>query len=447
MNTTSARSALLLAVLAAATMTACAERAPTLETEPVAPELAVATFDSAWGIVHRTHFDAEFEGVDWNAVRDELRPRAEEAKTTAELRELLRDMLGRTGLSHFGLIERAAVDALRDDDSSVGDADVGLSVRLVGDDLLVWQVRAQSSAAQAGIEPGWKLTTVGEREVAKVLERVREYDEDGKLELLVWSWAESALRGAVGSDLHLEFLDGDDRTRAVDLVREEAPGVINQFSNLPPMRVNTSHEWVEFEGLRVGVIRFNIWLLPVMAEFDRAIDLYRDADGLIIDLRGNIGGVGAMVMGMAGHLLEEKASLGVMKTRTTRLEFRANPRLTNASGQRVKPFAGPVAILQDPMSMSTSEIFAQGLQTLGRARVFGEISGGAALPSQLTRLPNQDVLQHAFADFLDPAGTRLEGRGVIPDEIVPLTRTDLLAGNDEPQNAALRWIATQKGAR
>ena len=152
-------------------------------------------------------------------------------------------------------------------------------------------------------------------------------------------------------------------------------------------------------------------------------------------------------MGMAGHLMEEKASLGVMKTRTTKLEFRANPRLTNAKGERVKPFGGPVAILQDPMSMSTSEIFAQGLQTLGRARVFGEVSGGAALPSQLTRLPNQDVLQHAFADFVDPEGTRLEGRGVVPDELIPLSRGDLLAGRDEPQNAALRWIATQHGAR
>lgn len=447
MNAESARSALLLAVMAAVTMVACAERAPTVETEPVAPELAVATFDSAWGIIHRTHFDSEFEGVDWDAVREELRPRAMEVQTTAELRALLRDMLGRTGLSHFGLVERAAVDALSDDDASVGDADAGLSVRLVGDDLLVWQVRAQSPAAEAGVEPGWKLTMVGERALGDVLERVREHDEEGKLELLVWSWAETALRGEVGSDVHLEFLDGDDRARAFDLVREEAPGVLSQFSNLPPLRVNTSHEWVEFEGLRVGVIRFNIWLLPVMAEFDRAIDLYRDADGLIIDLRGNLGGVGAMVMGMAGHLLEEKDSLGVMKTRTTRLEFRANPRFTNASGRRVKPFAGPVAILQDPMSMSTSEIFAQGLQTLGRARVFGEVSGGAALPSQLTRLPNQDVLQHAFADFVDPAGTRLEGRGVIPDELVPLTRSDLLAGRDEPQNAALRWISGQQGAR
>lgn len=441
------RSVPLLPLAFAAAVTACAERAPEVNSRPIDTELAVATFDSAWGIIHRTHFDPEFEGVDWTGVRDELRPHASEVRTVQELRALLRDMIARTGLSHFGLIDGAAVDVLRDEDGSMGDADVGISVRLVDDELLVWQVRPDSPAARVGIGRGWVLEAVGERKIDEVLERVRSLDETAHLELMVWSWAESTLRGALGSEVHLVFRDGADTERAFDLEREEAPGVLNQFGNLPPMRADTQHEWVEFEGMRIGVIRFNIWLLPVMAEFDRAIDLYRDADGLIIDLRGNIGGVGAMVMGMAGHLMEERASLGVMKTRTTSLEFRANPRLTNSSGQRVKPYGGPVAILQDPMSMSTSEIFAQGLQTLGRARVFGEVSGGAVLPSQLTRLPNQDVLQHAFADFLDPEGTRLEGRGVIPDELVPLRRTDLLESRDEPQNAALRWIATQHGAR
>jgi carboxyl-terminal processing protease len=93
--------------------------------------------------------------------------------------------------------------------------------------------------------------------------------------------------------------------------------------------------------------------------------------------------------------------------------------------------------------MSTSEIFAAGLQGVGRARVFGEVTGGQALPALMVRMPNRDVLMYAFADFVAPDGTRVEGRGVIPDVAVPLTRADLLAGRDAPLEAAIRWIEAQ----
>src|SRR5207247_2338132 len=126
-----------------------------------------------------------------------------------------------------------------------------------------------------------------------------------------------------------------------------------------------------------------------------AVDALRDADGLILDLRGNPGGVGGMVIGTAGHFLKEPVLLGTMKTRSSSLKFLANPRRVTTAGRRVEPYAGPLALLVDGASMSTSEIFAGGLQAVGRARVFGETTGGAALPSALDRLPNGDVLQHA----------------------------------------------------
>jgi C-terminal processing protease CtpA/Prc len=47
---------------------------------------------------------------------------------------------------------------------------------------------------------------------------------------------------------------------------------------------------------------------------------------------------------------------------------------------------------------------------------------------------------HVVADFVTPDGTRIEGRGVLPDEVVPLTRSDVVANRDAPLEAALRWI-------
>ena len=69
--------------------------------------LAVETFDAAWTIVRDSHFDPHLNGVDWNAVRTELRPRAAAAATPGELRTVIREMLARLGQSHFALIPSA----------------------------------------------------------------------------------------------------------------------------------------------------------------------------------------------------------------------------------------------------------------------------------------------------------------------------------------------------
>ena len=176
------------------------------------------------------------------------------------------------------------------------------------------------------------------------------------------------------------------------------------------------------------MIRFNVWMPAVDAQFQRAMDELRGADGMVIDLRGNPGGLAAMMMGISGHFLTERQPLGVMKTRDSELKFVANPRLVSAGGTRVQPFAGPVAILVDAMSGSATECFAGGMQAIGRARVFGQTSMGQALPALFDKLPNGDLLIHAYGDFVTADGTRLEGRGVVPDEIVALRRDDLLAG-------------------
>ena len=140
-------------------------------------------------------------------------------------------------------------------------------------------------------------------------------------------------------------------------------------------------------GANIGIIRFNMWMIPVAGFFDQAVDEFHQADGIVIDLRGNIGGIGGMVMGLSGHFLNERVSLGTMKMRGNDLKFFANPRRVNGAGARVEPYGGPVAILVDAISLSAAEIFAGGLQDIGRVRIFGERSAGQALPALWDRLP------------------------------------------------------------
>ena len=100
-----------------------------------------------------------------------------------------------------------------------------------------------------------------------------------------------------------------------------------------------------------------------------------------------------------------------------------------------------MAILVDAMSGSATECFAGGMQSIGRARVFGQTSMGQALPALFDQLPNGDVLIHAYGDFVTADGTRLEGRGVVPDEMVPAA-----TGRISWPAAMPRWMRRSHGS-
>jgi carboxyl-terminal processing protease len=401
---------------------------------------AAQTFDAAWTEVRDRHFDPTLNGVDWDAVRDELRPRALQARTTDELRAVLRDMLGRLGQSHFAIIPGAGNGGGAGAPS--GTAEPGFDVRLVGGDLLVTAAEPGSPAHDAGVRTGWRIAGIAGTPVATLLRALPDGAAEQVRGFEAWRVAQSRLRGPAGSTVAVDFDDGAGAIRTVPIARRAEQGTPVTLGKLPTMYVRVSHELTITPGdATAGLIRFNVWMAAVDAQVQRAVDQMRGADAMILDLRGNPGGLAAMLMGIAGHFVDERRPLGVMQTRDNPpLRFTVNPRLVSADGQPVDVFRGPLAILVDGMSGSASECFAGGMQSIGRARIFGQTTMGQALPAQFRELPNGDVLMYAFGDFVTADGTRLEGRGVIPDETVPLAREDLLAGRDRTLEAAHAWI-------
>lgn len=403
------------------------------------------TFDAAWTIIKNTHFDRTMNGLDWDAVRAELEPKAAAAKTPAELRAVIRDMLERLGLSHFALIPSTAEVPANGNASGDSSGDPGIEVRLLGRDVVVTHVGPEVTAP---VRAGWRITHIGSSALADLLKGIPETESDRLRKVEAWRIAETRLRGPAGSKVDVTFEDGQGTPVKLSLERRVEHGNPVTVGSLPTMYVRVEKDRKTTpSGKTAGVITFNVWMAAVDAQFQQAMEDFRHADGIIIDLRGNPGGLAAMLMGISGYFVSERVSLGVMKTREGELRFFANPRLVNASGERVEAFGGPVAILVDSMSGSASECFAGGMQSIGRARIFGQTSMGQALPALFDRLPNGDLLIHAYGDFVTATGTRLEGRGVIPDESVPLERADLLAGRDRTMEAALAWIDKSKGSR
>jgi carboxyl-terminal processing protease len=402
------------------------------ELTPRQKQLNIESFERVWKMVRDTHWDPKLGGVDWQAVHDELRPAVDRAKTMAEARKAMSDMLGRLHQSHFAIIPADVYDDV-DDKLGSGEGRTGIDVRVVNGQALVTAVDENSPAAKAGVRRGWRILQVDDKEVAATIESVSQSYRDSTLrELMLARALASRLNRDLDDTVRVRFLDGEGKT--VDLkIAEAAPrGVRTKFGLLP-----TQYVWAESRKLEgnVGYIAFNMFLDParLMAAFEDAIKGFQQTEGVIIDIRGNPGGIGIMAMGLAGWFIEKPGQqLGTMYTRQTPLKFVVNPRFPT--------FRGRVAILVDGSSASTSEIFAGGMQDLKRARVFGTRTAGAALPSFIEKLPNGDGFQCATANYISEGGKPLEGIGVIPDVAAPPTRELLLAGKDAALESALHWI-------
>jgi carboxyl-terminal processing protease len=433
------RSLLAFVVAAAVAVPAAAQDAPP----------PVESLDSAWASIARTYYDTALVRGALRTKYDSLRVSLVAANDD-EVRRGIRELIAVPGKSHFALIPAGAVPRRESPSSSGGSktaGTIGVDVRMVGADLLISEVEPGSSAERLGVRAGSAIVAIGRLTVDTIRARMRSAfpDDARQLQMLVAAVAKNQLAGDIGDTVTLTLRPPRGARTTVAIPREAIAGRPTQFGNLPPTVVRVTRDSVPVgrgrDARYVPVLAWTMWLPLLMQELDSALFAARTAPGVILDLRGNPGGVVGMIGGIAGHFTDSATNLGVMRGRGSIMNLRTNPRVVNSAGSRVPIITAPVAILIDEFSASTSEFFAAGLQGLGRARVFGTTSSGQALPALMLRLPNGDVLMHPIADHVDATGRRVEGSGIVPDEATPLTRRDLINGRDAAMDAARAWLA------
>lgn len=238
------------------------------------------------------------------------------------------------------------------------------------------------------------------------------------------------LDGPPGTTVSITYLDERGEAHEQKIVRARRSGeVISTGEGLPPF-------FIDFEATRldgnIGYIRFKAFIPPVDEKFTDAIESMGDAAGLIIDIRGNDGGVWPVRKLLAERLVNERVLAWRYRSRDDSRDVYLDPADT--------VYEGPVVVLIDGASMSSAEEFAGALQAIDRAVIVGERSPGRVLVCDFMELPNGAILMYPIEQTMTADGAVLEGHGVVPDIPVGLDRDLLLQGVDSQLETAIECI-------
>ncbi|HEY6229530.1 MAG TPA: S41 family peptidase, partial [Verrucomicrobiae bacterium] len=345
--------------------------------EAAPPPLALESFQYAWETIRDTHFDTNFNGLDWTAVRTKFLPRIEKAKSQQEVRDTIQEMLDLLNVSHLMILpgtpqRRSPIDTNKPTPFKATEqkspqqplqmappseaGTLGIEVRVLNNQIVVFRVAPNSPAAQNGIKPGWIIESIDDE---PALDPTVDENKDAKhhREFLLWHNAAAMLKGAASEKCTLVVRNDAGEKKTLTIPRTRETGQPAKLGNLPTMFTHVAtNELKSPAGKRVGYLTFNLWMVPVIQSINEFIDVNRNSDGIIIDLRGNVGGIGGIVMGTAGHFAQNRPSLGKMKMRDNELNFIAFTRPLDSQNHPTNIFRGKLAILVDNISLSSSEL-------------------------------------------------------------------------------------------
>ena len=405
----------------------------------LSPATRRAAVDAVWKTINERYYRADLNGVDWAAARKRWEPEAMAAPTDDEFWERLDLMVAELADAHTRVESLNQVTRRKAQQS----LSLGMGLRELDGEVVVTSVHPESDAYWAGVRTGMRLQTIAER---SAIQQWRQWRASARKT----SSPQAALRMPTRklNDAAIAAAQAHSSER-ISLEFSRADGT--SFSaRLRPVALSTKAS-VSKRMLPsgIGYIRLTAFSESVRSDLLDAVTALKDAPALILDLRGNGGGSGAMAEALVGSFVKKKTVIARTETRTGQPVTLAFGAIKIISLERSVPgrddaYNGKVAVLIDNDSASASEGTAAALQSIGRAVVVGEVSCGCLLGYLgYTTLPGGGELAFSEIGFVTTKGNRIEGTGVVPDVVVTRTRADFAAQRDRTLESAQATLLAQ----
>jgi carboxyl-terminal processing protease len=259
---------------------------------------------------------------------------------------------------------------------------VGMNVEEDRRGLKVLRVFEKSPAEEAGIKRGDLIIEVNGRTLAGVNSDV----------------ATSRIKGPSGTSVTLRVLSpGSDSARQVRVKRERISVPV------------ATGRIVERDGKKLGVVELTGFSAGAHGLLKREVEqvLDKGAEGIVLDLRGNGGGLLSEAVLVSSIFIEDGEIVSVRgRARSERTQ--------EAQGDAIEEDI-PVVVLVDGGSASASEIVTGALRDRNRATIVGTNTFGKGLVQEVERLSNGGVLDLTVANYYLPGGETITKAGIKPE--------------------------------
>ena len=227
-------------------------------------------------------------------------------------------------------------------------------------------------------------------------------------------------------------VNGLSLSEVANLVR----GPQNSFVNITILRnkdkitKRVMRKEIKIKTVKSSVVDKNIGYIQITSfigsttpnEFLEALEKTKDTDGLILDLRGNTGGLLPNAIFIANLFIPQGNLVSIVGRNGYKYDINAQ----NTDFKITKP----TIVLVDGNSASASEILSGALKDYNKAKLLGTRTYGKGMVQKIIPMPNETGLNLTIAKYLTPKGTDINKKGINPDINVEFTIKDVKNNND-----------------
>jgi carboxyl-terminal processing protease len=354
-------------------------------------------YEQAWNMIQDEYVDGSFNGQDWSRWRHHFKGKLQDAEDAYVAIGTMVASLN-DEYTRFLLPRDMHEQTMSIDSRLYG---VGVQISMRDNKLVVMATIDGTPAEKAGLMPKDLITHINGHETAGLSV------ED----------AADRIRGEKGTYVTLTIK----RNNQVFSKRIQRAEIKLKSVFTKPL-----------SDKRIGYIRLSSFISEtMMSEMEEILRQLQNKQALILDLRGNYGGLFANATEIADMFLEQGRIVSIVDRDKVQRTYSAHPGVVSRA---------PVVVLIDGGSASASEILSGALKDNRRATLIGTQSFGKGLVQKINTLSDGTGLNITISKYLTPNGTDINKKGISPDIVVPYTEADFLARRDPQLDRAVQFL-------